>query len=222
MQSPLVHLLVAPWLAMLASCAAQRPAPVPVVPLPSPPLRFAPVLEPGCLLPRPELLLQAPSRQATMALDVDETGRVVAASLHASTGLSELDSALKAAVLLCRLAPAYVLEGQPRVRRNVAEKHELTVTWPATGPLVGPQRCFTPDYPHAARRAEETGRVVVLFRKSSASGQAEVQVRPGSVGFRSLRSLSTRTVSDCLAHDEVSATLPVDQWISVAYDWRLE
>lgn len=205
--------------AALAACATHPPPPPPPVPKP---VRFAAVLEPGCLLPATALLRQSPLSHATLALQVDASGHVTSASVRESAGNGELDAALQAAAMRCRFTPAYVVEGAERKRTEVHDDHLLDVRWPAEGALLGAARCMTPGYPHAARRAEEMGRVVVQFRKSADTGQTEVQLRQTSPAMRTLQPLSLRAVRECLAHDEVAAELPVGQWFSVSYDWRLD
>ena len=203
----------------LASCATPPPPPPPPAPKP---VRFAAVLQPGCLLPAPALLRQSPASRATLVLRVDATGRVETATVRDSAGTGELDAALQAAAMRCRFTPAYVVEGAERKRTEVPDDHVLELRWPAQGALLGAARCMTPGYPHAARRADEMGRVVVQFRKSPDTGQPEVQVRQATAAMRMLQPLSLRAVSECLAHDEVAAELPPGQWFSATYDWRLD
>ncbi len=206
--------------ATLAGCATRLPPPPP--PTIPQPVRFTAVLQPGCLLPAPTLLRKSPTSRATLALRVDATGRVESATVRDSAGNSELDAALRAAAMRCKFTPAYVVEGAARTRTDVLDDQVLNLRWPAEGELVGSARCMTPGYPHAARRSEEMGQVVVRFRKSPETGQPEVQLQKASAAMRTLQPLSMRAVSECLAHDEVAAELPADKWIAVYYDWRLD
>lgn len=205
---------------MLAGCAARLPPPP--APRPPQPVRFTAVLQPGCLLPHPTLLRKSPASHATLALHVDATGQVESATVRDSAGNHELDAALQAAAMRCKFTPAYVVEGSART--EVPDDHVLNLRWPAEGALVGSARCITPEYPHAARRAEEMGRIVVQFRKSPSTGQPEVQLRPTTtpVARRILQPLSLRAVSECLAHDEVAAELPPDKWYAAEYNWILD
>lgn len=185
-------------------------------------VRFAAVLQPGCLLPSPNLLRQSPVQDALMSLQVDESGRVTASSFQTGTGRPDVDAALSAAASGCRFAPAYVVELSPVRRTYVPDEYQLHVRWPEQGPMVGSQRCLTPDYPHAARRAEESGLVTVLYRVSSTSGQIEVKLKDSSAPPKVLSQLSLSAVRDCLAHKDVAAEVPPDTWISAAFNWRLE
>ncbi|MFO1340959.1 MAG: energy transducer TonB [Burkholderiaceae bacterium] len=185
-------------------------------------MRFTAVLQPGCLLPAPALLRTSPLSRAVLALQVDASGRVASASVRDSAGNGELDAALQAAAMRCRFAPAYVVDGATRARTEVPDDYLLNVHWPAQGALMGAARCMTPDYPHAARRVEEMGEVLVRFRKSPTTGQPEAEVSKSPAGLRILQPLSLRAVSDCLAHEEVAADLPSDRWYVAAYHWRLD
>lgn len=207
--------------ATLAACATRPPAPTrPATVLP--PVRYAAILQPGCLLPPPALLRRSSSSRAVLALQVDASGRVTAASVRSSAGDGELDSALQDAATRCRFAPAYTVDGATRARTEVPDDYVLNVHWPAQGALMGAARCMTPDYPHAARRVEEMGEVLVRFRKSPTTGQPEAEVSKSPAWLRILQPLSLRAVTDCLAHEEVAADLPSDRWYVAAYHWRLD
>jgi TonB family protein len=213
------RLSVALIASLLSACGTPKPPPPSSAPKPTP---FAAILQPGCLLPRPDLLSKSASPRADLVLQVDASGRVASASLQASTGSSELDDALKTSVSQCRFTPAYIVEAPKYARVDVPETYVLNATWSSTGPFLGPHRCFMPDYPHAARRNGEAGRVKVNFRKSSVSGDVEVHANPESASMRILQALSVRAVRECVAHEEVKAALPADTWISMDYQWRLE
>ena len=205
---------------VLASCAI---APPPAPPLPIPPIvRFEAVLEPGCLLPHPETMRRSAIKVVTAVVQVSATGTVSGASLKSSTGDVELDAALREAVMRCRFTPAYDAGGRPFVRTEVAHTQELRVVLPSLPGLTGPHRCLQPEYPHAARRADETGRVRVAFRKRSGDNRIEVNVIDGSSPLRVLRPLSASAVTQCLQHESVISELPADKWHVVDYVWRLE
>lgn len=206
--------------AALVSCAAQ-PVVAPVKVAPAPPVRFDAVLLPGCLLPAPSLLAQASRPGATMTVSIDAAGSVSSAVLASSTGSAELDASLQAAMRRCRFAPAYEVDRSTHSRMEVPEGRTLGIHWPSPPAEFGPHRCFTPDYPHTARRAEEQGRIVAMFRKSSATGEVESQLRSDSAPLRTLRALSLAAVSACMAHEEARAMAPADKWVSILYDWRL-
>lgn len=206
--------------ALLASCTSQsRPL---VTPPPASSVRFDAALQPGCLLPAPSLLSQASAPGATLAVDIDVTGKVAAAALAGTTGSTALDAALEAAVLKCRFAPAYEVEPVTHARRELPERRSLSVSWQTPIAEYGPHRCLTPDYPHAARRAEEQGRIVAMFRKDAATGQVQTQLRSDSALLRTLRAHTLKAVTACLAHDEARSDMPADQWISILYEWRLQ
>lgn len=98
----------------------------------------------------------------------------------------------------------------------------MEVQWPINRPMVGPVRCFRPDYSHAARRSGEEGQVVVEFRRLSSNGQVEASVRPGPLRLTHLERLSLDSVIRCLEHADIKSSLPADKLLLIAYDWRLE
>jgi TonB family protein len=206
--------------AMLAACASRPPPTVKAIQ--ASPVRFGAVLLPGCLLPAPSLLAQATSPRATLTVAVDAAGNVSSAVLAESTGSTLLDDAVQAAVLKCHFAPAYEVDQAAQSRKDVPERRTLGVSWPSPAPEYGPHRCVTPDYPHAARRAGEEGRIIAMFRKDSGTGQIESQLRSDSAPLRTLRALTLTTVTACMAHDEARSAVPADRWISVLYEWRLQ
>jgi TonB family protein len=204
---------------LIAACASPPP---PVQPPPAPMVKFSAVLEPGCLLPKPELLGKSTKRSAALRLETDENGHVVRADLSESSGDSEVDAALLSASTRCRFSPAYVAGGRPYTRSDVPDTYSLTIQWPETTAMIGPLRCIRPDYPHAARRAEEAGVVVAQFRRSSTNNLIEASLLEGRQLLRLLRPLTLRAVTQCLEHPEVRESIEVDKWIRVAYEWRLE
>jgi TonB family protein len=203
--------------AVLVSCAVPAP-PAPV----AAPARFAAVLQPGCLLPPPGLLAQAAVPWVGVFVRVGESGQVLSARLRASTGSPDLDAAMPAAVMKCRFEPAYVVDPSTHARSMVQDTYHLQASWSVPPHEFGPHRCFTPGYPHAALRAEQEGRVIVMFRKNSATGKIDTLFRPDSAPGRMVRDVSLRAVVDCLAHEEVHAGMPMDQWMGVPYLWKLE
>jgi TonB family protein len=205
---------------MLTACAS-RPPPTGKA-TQAPPVRFSAVLLPGCLLPAPSLLAQATSHRATLTVAVDAVGNVSSAVLAESTGSTLLDHAVQAAMLQCHFAPAYEIDQVAQARKEVPERRTLGVSWPSPAPEYGPHRCVTPDYPHAARRAGEEGRIIAMFRKDSGTGQVESQLRSDSVPLRTLSALTLTTVAACMAHEEARSAAPTDKWISVLYEWRLQ
>jgi hypothetical protein len=203
--------------ALLSACTS---APVPR-PVALAPVKFAAVLEPGCLLPGPDALASAKKRSASFDVKVDSTGRVTSATVQASTGRDDVDAALGESVLRCRFTPAYTVDIVSRTKAIVPDAQTMSLSWPSSESFIGPHRCLRPDYPHSARRAEETGSVFVAFRVTE-NHQLEAQVQERSAKLRTLRPLSIQAVTQCLAHEEVLSSLPVDTWFVVAYDWHLE
>lgn len=204
---------------LLASCASQPP--LSSLP-PAPPIvRFEAILEPGCLLPPPDILRRATVQSATVIVLISETGSATTASLKGNTGSVELDNELVASMLRCNFSPAYDAGGMPYVKKEVAITQEVAVVWPSDAKLIGPSHCIQPAYPHAARRSEESGRVRVAFQKRSSDGQIEAQIREGSAKLRVLRPLSIRAVTQCLQHDSVQSELDFDKWYLIDYVWRL-
>ncbi|OYT86677.1 MAG: hypothetical protein CFE46_14510 [Burkholderiales bacterium PBB6] len=185
-------------------------------------MRLGSVLLPGCLLPAPFLLAQAAVARATLTISVDAAGEVSAASMAESTGSAAVDAALPGAVLKCKFSPAFEIDASAPARKVVAEQRTLDLAWLPSAPAYSPHRCISPEYPHAARRAEETGRIVVLFRRDVAAGKIVSQLQADSPPLRTLRALTLNAVAACMAHDEVSTAVPADKVFSVMYDWRLQ
>jgi TonB family protein len=211
-------------LAALGGCTAPPPRPVPL-PVPAQPVApqvSAPVLLPGCVLPLPELLAQAATPRAVLAVQVDAGGQVTAAKVRAGTGSADLDVALQSALQACRFQPASALDLATLQRIDVASDRMLEVRWTVPPVPYGPHRCLTPDYPRLALRREEAGRVRVQFRKDAATGAIETHLRQAAPGAGSLVALSLRAVSICLQHETARAQLPPDTWFAIDYDWRLE
>jgi TonB family protein len=206
--------------AMFASCASRPPLPDKAKQ--AAPARLGAVLLPGCLLPAPSLLGRVLIPRATLTVAVDAMGDVSSAVLAESTGNAELDAALQAAMLRCHFSPAYEVDQSTHSRKEVSERRTVDVSWLSPAPEYGPHRCVTPDYPHVARRAGEEGRITVVFRKDSETGQVVSQLRPDSAPFRTLRALTLTTIAACMAHDEARSAAPADKWVSVSYEWRLQ
>lgn len=213
-------LALVPVAVILSSCAS-HPMLAAGAPTSSP-VRFNAVLQPGCLLPAPSLLAQAPTPRATLEVAIDATGQVTSADIAESTGSRELDSSLKSAVQRCRFSSAYEIDQVAFSRKELPEVRTMVVSWPVPAPEFGPHRCLTPEYPHAARRAEEQGHVTVLFRKDPMNGQIETRLRPDSPPLRTLKALTLATVSACMEHEEVRSVVPAGVWMSVTYEWRLQ
>jgi len=188
-------------------------------PTPAPVTKFDAVLQPGCLM-QTSPGLPAASGTATLQLRIGTTGQVLSASVATSSGSPPLDALLLASARRCAFAPAFTVGGPDRVRTEMEDDYTLSLAWPAP-PLVGPHRCFRPDYPHLARRREEEGTVAVEFRLH-ADDKLETRVRPGSATGSMLRELSVRTVEACLRHEEARATLQRGAWYAISYTWRLE
>jgi len=182
---------------LAAGCAV---TPKPQAPVVSAPVKFAAVLQPGCLMPQPSEHGFANSGSATLQLHVTLTGEVLSAVVVRSSGLPNLDSALTVAARGCKFAPAYSVDPVTHQRADIEDDYTLNTSWPQSA-LVGPLRCFAPDYTHAARRAGEEG----------------------TVGGFNIRSLSVRAVQTCVTnHAEVRRSLRPDVWYALPYAWHLE
>lgn len=201
----------------LCACATSTSSRGPLAPV-----TFSAVLQPGCALPDPALLVQAPVSSGKLQLQVDGQGRVVATHVARSTGHSDIDRALLAAAERCRFSPAYIIDVPSFSKQIVSSSYAMEVQWSANRPMVGAARCFRPDYSHAARRSEEEGPVVVQYRRLSSSGQVEASVRPGPLRLAHLDRLSLDAVTRCLDHADIKSSLPADKLLLIAYDWRLE
>ena len=206
--------------AMLAAgCAVTPKPPAPVV---GTPVKFAAVLQPGCLMPQPSEHGFANGGSAVLRLHVTSTGEVGSAVTERSSGLPALDAALSVAARGCTFAPAYSVDPVTHQRADIEDNYILNASWPQST-LVGPLRCFAPDYTHAARRAGEEGTVIVEFRINGESGVPETRVRADSARGSNIRSLSVRTVQACVTnHVEVRRSLRPDAWYALPYSWRLE
>jgi outer membrane biosynthesis protein TonB len=139
-----------------------------------------------------------------------------------SAGTPKLDSALQAAARRCRFSPAFSVDPATFKRTDIEDDYTLNVAWP-TPVLVGPHRCFAPDYTLVARRSDEEGTVVVEFRLNGESGAVDTRVRPTSAAGRHIRELSVQAVQACvMAHPEARKSLTPGAWYAIPYAWRLE
>lgn len=215
----LVSLAVA---ALLQACSTPptKTLPPTTTPPPATVVKFDAVLQPGCLM-QVSPGLPAASGTAALQLRISTTGQVLSASVATSSGSAPLDALLLASARRCTFAPAFRVGGPDHVRTEVEDDYTLSVAWPAP-PLVGPLRCFRPDYPHLARRREEEGTVVVDFSLRASDGTLETRVRPGSAAGPRLRELSVRAVETCLRHEEARTGLKQGAWYAIPYSWRLE
>lgn len=157
-----------------------------------------------------------------LRLRVDAQGQVTGVEVTSSSGAAEVDSSVKLAAAQCRFTPAVLAGGKPFTRTEVPDDYPLQVTWRPASVMVGPHRCLRPDYPHAARRMDEEGRVTVMFRRLPGSDEVEARLVDGNNHLRTLRPLTLRAVTECLVHREARESLEPGQWTSVVYDWRLE
>jgi TonB family protein len=205
---------------LVAGCAAP-PKPLPPPP-PSAPVKFDAFLLPGCLMPEPGEQGVSTSGSAALQLHVTKAGEVSSAAVARSSGSATLDSALQAAARACRFSPAYSVDSATFKRTEIEDTYTLNTAWP--GPvLVGPHRCFAPDYTHAARRSDEEGTVIVEFRLNRDTGALDARVRPNSAPGRHIRDLSLRAVQACvMAHPEARKSLTPGDWYAIPYAWRLE
>lgn len=204
--------------ALLQACSTPPPPKPPAAPLP--PVKFDAVLLPGCLmLTSPEV--PADSGTATLQLRVAASGQVVSARVTKSSGSQPTDAMLQASARRCAFSPAFTSGGANHERTEVEDDYTLNVSWPKP-PLLGPHRCFRPDYTLAARRRDEEGTVVVEFRLRVEDGTLETRVGPTSTAIPMLRELSVRTVQACLRHEEASGSLQRGVWYAIPYTWRLE
>jgi TonB family protein len=204
---------------LIAGCAAP---PKPLPPPASAPVKFDAILLPGCLMPEPGEHRFATGGSAALQLRVTPAGEVTSAAVARSSGSAALDSALQAAAGGCRFSPAYSVDSATFKRTEVEHSYTLNASWPAPL-LVGPHRCFAPDYTHAARRSGEEGTVMVEFRLNGETGALDARVRPNSAPGRHIRDLSLRAVQACvLAHPEARKSLTPGDWYAIPYAWRLE
>jgi len=202
--------------ALLQACSAPPPQPLPALPL----VKFDAVLQPGCLIQTsPDL--PATGGTAVMQLRIDTSGQVTSVRVTQSSGSTAMDAMLLNSARRCSFTPAFTLGGPDRTRAEVEDDYTLSITWP-TPPLLGPHRCFRPDYTPAARRRGEEGTVVVQFRLRADEGTLETRVQPGGAAMPMLRELSVRAVEACLRHAEARSALQPGAWYAIPYTWRLE
>jgi hypothetical protein len=203
--------------ALLTACSAP-----PKRQLPTTPVKFDAVLQSGCLMPEPSEFLSATQKNSILRLHITQTGRVSSAAIIRTSGSQSLDASLAAAASRCTFAPAYLVNVAERKRGDIEDDYTLNVTWSKITTMVGPLRCFLPDYTLAARRAGEEGKVVLHFRVNGDYGTLETRIHPDSTGGVNLRSLSLRAVEACVEHKEVKASITPNAWYSIPFVWKLE
>lgn len=212
--------LVLPLAGLVVAGCAQPPMRAPAVPPSVPVIREA-SLQPGCLLPSPDVIDAAAAGSVELLVEVSPTGAPVKATVVRSTGQAERDRAFQQAATACNFNPASSYTPATGERKTIDGKYTLAFAWTARQQFIGTSRCFPPDYPEAARRVEEEAEVQVYFRRPTPEAPFEFRVT-SSRPARLLTQASLAATERCLAHPEVQAGVLAGPWYLAPFSWRLE
>lgn len=205
-------LAVAVLSGLMAGCAPLPPTPTKPAP---PALRSEAQVQPGCLRPGRAWFTAAPfATNIDLRVYVELDGSASKATVVSSSGNTALDQAFVAAALKCRYTPARQSDGNA-----VASSYVMTQSWIAGQSSTGPQRCFLPDYPKLALRAERSGQVRIRFMVPAADAAAEVRVMPPT--DPAFAEAAHASATHCLALVEAREGLKPQQWYEVAFNFHI-
>jgi TonB family protein len=177
-------------------------------------LQTAPRLKDGCL--KPDFGgLKPMEGQATLSLQISESGLPLSAQVIESSGSKGHDEATIAAALKCKFFPG-TLNREPALSQYL-----FSYAWPENSASIGPHKCLPPAYPRRSAAYEEQGDVIVAFRLDAHSGQIESKISKSS-GFPLLDKATLLAVTQCLEHEEARQGLPNGKWVLSPFSWRLE
>lgn len=197
---------------LVAGCAPLPPTPTKPA---GPSIRSEAQVQPGCLRPSKALFAAAPfATNIDLRIYVELDGTASKATVASSSGNAALDQAFVAAALKCRYTPARLLDDTA-----VASNYVMTQSWIAGQSSTGPQRCFLPDYPKLALRAERSGQVRIRFMVPDAAAHAEVRVMPPT--DPAFAEAAHASATGCLAHAEAREGLKPQQWYEVAFNFHV-
>lgn len=216
----MLRFLVLSLAGLVAVGCAQPPRPAPAAPASVPVIREA-SLQPGCLLPSPDVIDAAAAGSVELLVDVSPTGLPVNATVVRSTGRADRDRAFQQAAMACPFNPASSYTPASGERKSIAGQYTLAYAWPARHEFVGTSRCFPPAYPEAARRFDEAAEVQVYFRRPAPDAPFEFRVTSSRPAPR-LTQASLVATERCLAHPEVQAGVRAGPWYLAPFSWRLE
>ncbi len=195
----------------LAGCATPPPA-RPAGPV----IRSEAQVQPGCLRPDKAFFTAAPfATNIDLRVYVELDGSASKATVVSSSGHKALDQAFVTAALKCRYAPARTQDDAA-----IASSYVMTQSWIAGQSSTGPQRCFLPDYPKLALRAERSGQVRIRFMVPEPDATAQVRVLPPT--DPSFAEAAHASATACLLHPEAREGLKPQQWYEVAFNFRVQ
>jgi TonB family protein len=209
----MLRVIVQSLLCFLISGCSQQPAKAP------PPVSIgisrAPSLLPGCAVPDAALIAENAPLELVMTLAVDNEGSVTAARVTKASRSAELDQAFVAAARKCLFAPA-LLDNKPTTATR-----ELSFVWQSSSPPSGINRCFLPDYPRQATRADAQGIAEVQFIFVNDTTPPDVRLVRSS-GSSVLDKESVLSATLCLSTASVRQSLKLNQYYRQAISWILQ
>jgi len=153
---------------------------------------------------------------------VDENGEVVENAVERSSGHQRLDETARAALRLCKFEPA-MQDGKPRktwtrvqYEWRLAEESRVR-----TPPVIETGTCQKPPYPTAARRANETGSVVLNMHIDE-EGKIIGRKIERSSGYQRLDQAAAAGLSLCRFAPATIDGRSTPAWARMEYVFRLE
>jgi len=153
---------------------------------------------------------------------VDESGDVAEDAVERSSGYRRLDETARAALRLCKFEPA-VQEGKPRKTwtRVLYEWRLADESRVRTPPVIEVSSCQKPLYPSGARRANETGTVVINMH-IDVDGKVIGRKLERSSGYERLDQAAAAGLSLCKFAPATIDGRPTAAWARMEYRFRLE
>jgi TonB family protein len=153
---------------------------------------------------------------------VDENGEVVESAVERSSGYQRLDETARAALRRCKFEPG-MQDGKPR-KTWTRVQYEWTLTEESrlrTPPVIEAGSCQKPPYPTAARRANETGSVVLNLLIDEAGKVISRKIERSS-GYQRLDEAAAAGLSLCSFAPATVDGRPTRAWARMHYVFRLE
>jgi len=178
-------------------------------------------IEPGCLLPSPDLIDASAADSITLEIKISTDGTPLSATVTKSSNNIALDKAFQTAAMACHFKPATSFSPYTSTTAPIESNYVLTQNWPAGHIFSGPFRCFRPDYPSRALRHRQQAKVYVYFQRTRPENTFEIRAE-SSTEYKELIQASLTTVERCLAHEETQKDLLVDTWYVAPMIWLIE
>ena len=178
-------------------------------------------IEPGCLLPSPEIINASTADSITLEIKISTDGTPLNTRVTKSSNNIALDKAFQTAAMACHFKPATSFSPYTSTTTPIESNYVLTQNWPAGHIFLGPFRCFRPDYPSRALRHRQQAKVYVYFQRTLHENTFETRAE-SSTEYKELIQASLTTAERCLAHKETLDDLLVDTWYVVPMIWLIE